>query len=55
MERKEIMIFDFDCYREAIINAFLHNEWVNLNEPMITFCSDRIEILSIGTLHHYKL
>lgn len=50
MERKEIMLFDFDCYREAIINTFLHNEWVNLNEPMITFCSDRIEILSRGSL-----
>ena len=50
MERKEISLFDFDVYREAIINAFLHNEWVNLNEPMITFYSDRIEILSRGTL-----
>lgn len=50
MERKEVMLFDFDCYREAIINAFLHNEWVNLNEPMITFYSDRIEILSRGSL-----
>ena len=50
MERKEVMLFDFDCYREAIINAFLHNEWVNLNEPMITFYSNRIEILSRGSL-----
>lgn len=50
MERKEISLFDFDVYREAIINAFLHNEWINLNEPMITFYSDRIEILSRGTL-----
>ena len=50
MERNEVMLFDFDCFREAIINAFLHNEWVNLNEPMITFYSDRIEILSRGSL-----
>lgn len=50
MERKEIPLFDFDVYREAVINAFLHNEWTNLNEPMITFYSDRIEILSRGTL-----
>ena len=50
MEREEIMLFDFDCYREAVINAFLHNEWIHLNEPMITLYSDRIEILSRGTL-----
>lgn len=50
MERKEIPLFNFDVYREAVINAFLHNEWINLNEPMITFYSDRIEILSRGTL-----
>lgn len=50
MERKEISLFDFDVYREAIINAFLHNKWTNLNEPMITFYEDRIEILSRGTL-----
>ena len=50
MEREEIMLFDFDCYREAVINAFLHNEWIHLNESMITLYSDRIEILSRGTL-----
>lgn len=50
MERKEILLFNFDVYREAVINAFLHNEWINLNEPMITFYSDRIEILPRGTL-----
>ena len=50
MERNEILLFDFDVYREAVINAFLHNEWTNLNEPMITIYLDRIEILSRGTL-----
>lgn len=46
MERKEIMLFDFDAFREAVINAFLHNTWINLNEPMITIYFNRIEILS---------
>ena len=50
MERNEVMLFDFDAFREAVINAFLHNEWINLNEPMITVYYDRIEILSRGTL-----
>ena len=32
------------------MNAFLHNRWVDRNEPMITFYSDRLEIFSRGTL-----
>ena len=50
VERKEVPLFDNDAFREAIINAFLHNKWVDGNEPMITVFSDRIEILSRGTL-----
>jgi predicted HTH transcriptional regulator len=33
-----------------MINAVLHNKWVDGNEPMISVFSDRIEILSRGTL-----
>ena len=50
MERREIPLFDNDVYREAVVNAFLHNKWVDLNEPMFTVYSDRIEILSRGEL-----
>lgn len=50
IEREEIMLFDGNSYHEAVINAFLHNRWVDLNEPMITFYNDRIEILSRGEL-----
>ena len=50
VERKEVPLFDNDAFREAIINAFLHNKWVEGNEPMITVYSDRIEILSRGTI-----
>ena len=50
MERKEVMLFNEDAFREAVINAFLHNKWINLNEPMFTAFSDRIEILSRGEL-----
>lgn len=50
VERKEVPLFDNDAFREEIINAFLHNKWVEGNEPMITVYSDRIEILSRGTL-----
>lgn len=50
VERKEVQLFDDKSFREAIINAILHNLWVECNEPMITVFSNRIEILSRGTL-----
>ena len=50
VERKEVPLFDDKAFREAIINAILHNAWVEGNEPMVTVYSDRIEILSRGTL-----
>lgn len=50
VERKEVPLFDNKAFREAIINAVLHNLWVSGNEPMISVFSDRIEILSRGTI-----
>ena len=50
MERKEVSLFNADAYREAVINAFVHNKWIDGNAPMITVFSNRIEILSRGTL-----
>ena len=44
------MLFDEEAFREAIINAFVHNQWTTGNAPMITLFSDRIEILSRGTI-----
>ena len=50
VERKEVSLFESKAFNEAIINAVLHNKWVDGNEPMISVFSDRIEILSRGTL-----
>lgn len=50
VERKDIPLFESKAFNEAIINAVLHNRWVDGNEPMITVFSDRIEILSRGGL-----
>ena len=50
IERKEVPLFENEAYREAVVNAFVHNLWVSQNEPMFTVFSDRIEILSRGTL-----
>lgn len=49
-ERKETSLFDIKSYNEAIVNAVLHNKWVDGNEPMISVFSNRIEILSRGTI-----
>ena len=34
MERKEISLFDYDAFREAMINAFLHNKWVEKSDAL---------------------
>ena len=50
VERKDVPLFENGAFREAVVNAFVHNAWVTKNEPMFTVFSDRIEILSRGTL-----
>lgn len=50
VERKDVPLFDEEAFREATVNSFVHNAWVDGNEPMVTVFSDRIEILSRGTL-----
>ena len=49
VERKEVMLFNQNAYREAVINAFVHNHWLD-GAPAFTVFEDRIEILSRGTL-----
>ena len=43
VKRPETPLFDNKAFREAIINAILHNLWISGNEPMISVFSDRIE------------
>lgn len=50
VERKDVPLFDSKPFTEAIINAVLHNKWIDGNEPMISVFSNRIEILSRGAL-----
>lgn len=50
VNRKDIALFDMNAFREAVINAFVHNKWVDGNSPMITVYSNRVEILSRGRL-----
>ena len=48
--RKEVPLFDFPSFREAWINACLHNDWKNGLSPSIYMFDDRIEIVSYGGL-----
>ncbi len=50
VEREEVPLFDIQAYREAVINAFIHNRWVEGSNIMFTVYSDRIEIVSEGGL-----
>ena len=50
VERKEVMLFSKSAFREAVINAFAHNNWTHENSPMFTAYQDRIEITSMGSL-----
>lgn len=47
-ERKELKKFDSIAIREAIINAFVHNQWDAENPPKFEIFSDHISITSTG-------
>ncbi len=48
--RKENKLFDFTCFREAWLNACLHNRWSRQTPPAVYMFEDRIEIISVGGL-----
>ncbi len=50
LERRDVYLFDNDAYREAVVNAFVHNDWRSLDAPQISVFADRIEIISHGTI-----
>lgn len=49
-QRKEQPLFDFASFREAWINACLHNDWNGGIAPSVYLFDDRIEIVSYGGL-----
>lgn len=49
-ERRDIELFNYEAFHEAVLNAFIHNKWLILNAPAISVFIDRIEILSHGGL-----
>ena len=50
LERRELPLFDLECFDEAWTNACLHNRWIKNVPPAVYIFSDRIEIVSTGGL-----
>lgn len=48
--RKEIPLIDYEAFREAWINACLHNSWAEMLPPSVFVYDDRMEIVSYGGL-----
>ena len=48
--RKETKLFDMESFREAWINACVHNDWKSMIPPSVFVFDDRIEIQSYGTI-----
>ena len=49
-ERTGRNLFDFDAFREAWINACVHNSWGALVPPSVLVFFDRMEIVSYGRI-----
>ena len=43
-QRKDTQLFDYECFREAWINACVHNAWRTSVAPMVAIFDDRMEI-----------
>lgn len=48
--RKEIRLIDEPSLREAVLNAIIHNDYINGSYPVFEIYDDRIEIISSGGL-----
>ncbi|MCQ2069679.1 MAG: putative DNA binding domain-containing protein [archaeon] len=48
--RKETDLFDMEAFREAWINACVHNDWKTMVPPSVFVFEDRIEVQSYGSI-----
>ena len=48
--RKETSLFDLQCFREAWINACVHNTWTDRIPPSVYIYDNRLEVVSYGGL-----
>ncbi|MCQ2071387.1 MAG: hypothetical protein MJZ68_09675 [archaeon] len=50
LERTETDLFDLDAFREAWVNACVHNAWWTYGPPSVHVFDDRIEVMSYGRI-----
>ncbi len=48
--RKEIRLVDKDALREAVLNAIIHNDYINGSYPVFEIYDDRFVVISTGGL-----
>ena len=46
-KKNQNSVVELKSQTEALLNAIVHNDWT-ISEPLVSFCSDRIEITSHG-------
>ncbi len=46
--RQEQDLFNYDAFKEAWVNACVHNNWLSLMSPSVHMFDDRIEVISYG-------
>lgn len=49
-ERKDVPLFDYKAFNEAILNSFIHNKGFTLNGLQIIIFLNKMKILSHGGL-----
>lgn len=49
-KRVETPLFDYQAFREAWVNAVVHNNWIDLTPPAVYIYDDRLEVVSNGGL-----
>jgi predicted HTH transcriptional regulator len=48
--RRELRLIDKDAMREAVLNAIIHNDYINGSYPVFEIYDNRIEVISTGGL-----
>ncbi len=51
--RKETELFDGKAFREAWINACVHNNWIGHIAPTVHIFDDRMEVISYGSIPYW--
>lgn len=48
--RKKVQLIDYESFKEAFVNACVHNLWIEMIPPIVFIYDDRLEIVSNGAL-----